>query len=75
MVPDEFRKVRTYSLALYFKTLLDFYFDQQSGGIPRILRNLKLLLFFIGCSIDANLVFVSRYSKESDALIEIAVHL
>ena len=26
--------------------MLDFYFDQQSGGLPKILRNVKLFNFF-----------------------------
>ena len=54
---------------------MDFYFSQQSGGIPRILRNLRLLIFLVDCSIvNAKLVFVPRYSVISDTLIEIGVH-
>ena len=30
-------------------TSLDFYFDQQIGEIPRILRNIKLYIFFFVC--------------------------
>ena len=59
------------------RTSLDFYFDQESVGIPRILRNLKLCIFFLDCSIvDAKLLFVPRYSVVSaGALIEIDVCL
>ena len=40
--------------------LLDFYFNQQSGGIPRILiRNLKLFIFFVNCSfVDATFLYL-----------------
>ena len=46
-------------LDILFSDFAGFFFDQQSRGIPRILRNLQLLLFFIDCSIaDAKLVFI-----------------
>ena len=51
---------------------LDFYFNQQSGGIPRILRNLKLFIFLL---IAVLLVFEPRYSVVHDVSIEIGVYL
>ena len=52
MVPGEFKKVciynETFNFQLSFQvSSLDFYFDQQSGEMPRTLRNLKLLIFLL----------------------------
>ena len=56
-------------------TLLDFYFDEKSGRIPRSLRNLIIFNFFVDSSIvDAKLDFVPSYSVVSDALID-CMHL
>ena len=53
-------------------TLLDFYFDQESWSIPKILRNLKLLFFSVDHSIvNAKLVISDVIS---DVFIEIDMH-
>ena len=56
--------------------MLDFYFDQQGGGRPKILRNLAKTFFFVNCNIvDAMLNFVLRYLVVSDMSIEVGVRL
>ena len=40
-------------------TLLYFYFNQQGGGVPKTIKKLKVLNFFVECSIDAKLISVT----------------
>ena len=57
---DAFRKVCA-RIVRHCIFRLRWIFNQKSGGIPGILRNPKLLNFFVDCSIvDAMLVFVPR---------------
>ena len=40
--------------------MLYFYFDQQGGGVPKMIKKLKVYDFFVYCSIiDAKLIFTT----------------